>query len=53
MFHYLNFSAKRVESECGIIGVSKVFDTKPRLNFTSNVGGKSWRSATFFHLFYV
>jgi hypothetical protein len=41
MFHYLNFSAKRVESEYGIIGVSKAVDNKPRLNFTSIVGGTS------------
>jgi len=53
MFHYLNFSEKRVESEYGIIRVSKAVDNKPRLNFTLNVGGMSWHSATFFHLFYV
>jgi len=47
----MNFSAKRVESEYGIIRVSKAVDNKRRPNFTSNVGGMSWRSATFFHLF--
>jgi len=53
MFYYLNFSAKCVESEYGIVRVSKAVDNKPRLNFTLNESGMSWRSATFFHLFYV
>jgi len=51
MFHYLNFSAKRFENEYGIFRVSKAVDYKPKLNFTLNVGGMSWRSATVFHLF--
>ena len=51
MFPHLNFFAKRVESDYGIIRVTKAVDNNSRLNFTSNVGGMSWRSATFFHLF--